>query len=81
MDLQPSPPVLSEEAPWGVDPGPALAAWTKWAAVPDLGLLTEARHLVEHPDAGTAGVWPRAAALLAGRRWSRPWLFTMAAAV
>ena len=28
-------------------------------------LLTEARRLVEHPDAGTAGVWPRAAALLA----------------
>jgi hypothetical protein len=28
-------------------------------------LLTEARRLVEHPDAATAGVWPRAAALLA----------------
>jgi hypothetical protein len=28
-------------------------------------LLTEARRLVEHPDAGTAGVWPRAAAFLA----------------
>ena len=28
-------------------------------------LLTEARRLVERPDAGTAGVWPRAAALLA----------------
>ena len=35
--VQPSPPVLSEEAPWGVDPGPALAAWSKWAAVPDPG--------------------------------------------
>jgi hypothetical protein len=28
-------------------------------------LLAEARRLVEHPDAATAGVWPRAAALLA----------------
>jgi hypothetical protein len=28
-------------------------------------LLTEARRLIEHPDAATAGVWPRAAALLA----------------
>jgi thioredoxin-like negative regulator of GroEL len=28
-------------------------------------LLTEAHRLVEHPDAATAGVWPRAAALLA----------------
>jgi hypothetical protein len=28
-------------------------------------LLTEARRLVEHPDAGAAGVWPQAAALLA----------------
>jgi hypothetical protein len=28
-------------------------------------LLTEARRLVEHPDAATTGVWPRAAALLA----------------
>ena len=28
-------------------------------------LLTEARRLVEHPDAGTPGVWPRAAGLLA----------------
>ena len=28
-------------------------------------LLTEARRLVDHPDAATAGVWPRAAALLA----------------
>jgi hypothetical protein len=28
-------------------------------------LLTEARRLVEHPDAATAGVWPRASALLA----------------
>ena len=28
-------------------------------------LLTQARRLVEHPDAATAGVWPRAAALLA----------------
>jgi hypothetical protein len=28
-------------------------------------LLIEARRLVEHPDAATAGVWPRAAALLA----------------
>jgi hypothetical protein len=28
-------------------------------------LLTEARRLVERPDALTAGVWPRAAALLA----------------
>ena len=28
-------------------------------------LLAAARRLVEHPDAGTAGVWPRAAALLA----------------
>ena len=27
-------------------------------------LLTEAR-VVEHPDAGTPGVWPRAAGLLA----------------
>jgi hypothetical protein len=27
--------------------------------------MTEARRLVEHPDAGTAGIWPRAAALLA----------------
>ena len=35
--VQPSPPVLSEAAPWGVDPGPALAAWAKWAAVPDPG--------------------------------------------
>ena len=30
-------------------------------------LLAAARRLVEHPDAGTAGVWPRAAALLARR--------------
>ena len=28
-------------------------------------LLTEAHRLVEHPDVATAGVWPRAAALLA----------------
>jgi hypothetical protein len=28
-------------------------------------LLTEARRLVEHPNAATAGVWSRAAALLA----------------
>jgi hypothetical protein len=28
-------------------------------------LLTEARRLVDHPDAAIAGVWPRAAALLA----------------
>ncbi len=28
-------------------------------------LLAAARRVVEHPDAGTAGVWPRAAALLA----------------
>ena len=28
-------------------------------------LLAAARRLVEHPDAATAGVWPRAAALLA----------------
>jgi energy-coupling factor transporter ATP-binding protein EcfA2 len=35
--VQPCPPVLSEAAPWGVDPGPALAAWAKWAAVPDPG--------------------------------------------
>lgn len=28
-------------------------------------LLAEARRLVERPDAATAGVWPRAAALLA----------------
>jgi hypothetical protein len=28
-------------------------------------LLAAARGLVEHPDVGTAGVWPRAAALLA----------------
>ena len=28
-------------------------------------LLAAARRLVERPDAGTAGVWPRAAALLA----------------
>jgi hypothetical protein len=35
--VQPSPPVLSEAAPWGVDPGPALAAWAKWAAVPGPG--------------------------------------------
>jgi hypothetical protein len=28
-------------------------------------LLAATRRLVEHPDAGTAGVWPRAAALLA----------------
>jgi hypothetical protein len=28
-------------------------------------LLAAARHLVERPDAATAGVWPRAAALLA----------------
>jgi hypothetical protein len=28
-------------------------------------LLVEARRLVEHPDAATAGVWPRAGALLA----------------
>jgi hypothetical protein len=33
--VQPSLPVLSEVAPLGVDPGPALAAWSKWAAVPD----------------------------------------------
>ncbi len=28
-------------------------------------LLAAARHLIERPDAATAGVWPRAAALLA----------------
>jgi len=28
-------------------------------------LLTEARRLIERPDAGIVGVWPRAAALLA----------------
>ena len=49
--VQPSPPVLSEAAPWGVDPGPALAAWAKWAAVPDPGApLTAAglRALADH---------------------------------
>jgi hypothetical protein len=34
-------------------------------AVTSEELLAAARRLVEHPDAGTAGVWPRAAALLA----------------
>ena len=33
--VQPCPLVLSEAAPWGVDPGPALAAWARWVAVPD----------------------------------------------
>jgi hypothetical protein len=33
--VRPSPPVLSEVAPLGVDPGPVQAAWSKWAAVPD----------------------------------------------
>jgi hypothetical protein len=28
-------------------------------------LLTAARQLIQRPDAATAGVWPRAAALLA----------------
>jgi recombinational DNA repair ATPase RecF len=49
--VQPSPPVLSEEPSWGVDPGPALAAWAKWAAVPDPGApLTVAglRALADH---------------------------------
>jgi len=35
--VQPSPLVLAEEPPWGVDVGPAQAAWEKWAAVPDPG--------------------------------------------
>jgi energy-coupling factor transporter ATP-binding protein EcfA2 len=49
--VQPSPPVLDDAAPGGVDPGPALAAWTKWAAVPDPGApLTAAglRALADH---------------------------------
>ena len=49
--VQPSPPVLSEAAPWGVDPGPALAAWAKWAAVPDPGAPLAAaglRALADH---------------------------------
>jgi ABC-type hemin transport system ATPase subunit len=48
----PPPPVLSEASPSGVDPGPASAAWAKWAAVPDpgapptvAGLRTLADHL------------------------------------
>ena len=35
--VQPSPLVLAEEPPWGVDVGPAQAAWEKWVAVPDRG--------------------------------------------
>jgi len=35
--VQPSPAVLAEEPAWGVDAGPALATWEKWAAVPDPG--------------------------------------------
>jgi hypothetical protein len=49
--VQPSPPVLSEAARRGVDPGPALATWAKWAAVPDPGApLTAAglRALADH---------------------------------
>jgi recombinational DNA repair ATPase RecF len=49
--VQAPPPVLSEEAPLGVDPGPASAAWAKWAAAPDAGApLTVAglRALADH---------------------------------
>ena len=49
--VQHTPPALSEEAPWGVDPGPALAAWSKWAAVPDPGApltATSLRALADH---------------------------------
>jgi energy-coupling factor transporter ATP-binding protein EcfA2 len=49
--VQPVPPVLSEQPPSGVDPGPASAAWAKWAAVPDPGApLTVAglRALADH---------------------------------
>jgi energy-coupling factor transporter ATP-binding protein EcfA2 len=51
--VQASPPLLSQAAPQGVDPGPALAAWSKWAAVPDSGApLTAAslRALADHLD-------------------------------
>jgi hypothetical protein len=35
--LQPPPPVLSEDSPMGLDPGPAQAAWLSWAGPPDAG--------------------------------------------
>jgi ABC-type hemin transport system ATPase subunit len=51
--VQPPPPVLFEEPPWGVDPGPARAAWANWAAVPDPGapLTVAGLHaLADHLD-------------------------------
>jgi hypothetical protein len=59
--VQSSPPVLSDAAPWGVDPGPAPAAWAKWAAVPDpaapliaAGLRALADHLEQALPSVTA---------------------------
>ena len=51
--LQPPPPVLSEERPMGVDPGPARTAWLSWAGAPDAGAVSAAaglRDLADHLD-------------------------------
>jgi ABC-type hemin transport system ATPase subunit len=48
--LQPAPPVLSEEPPMGLDPGPARAAWLSWAGPPDAGAVPAAAGLRELAD-------------------------------
>jgi hypothetical protein len=50
--MQPSPPVLAE-APPGMDPGPARAAWKSWVKPPDAGTPATAaglRALAAHLD-------------------------------
>jgi ABC-type Mn2+/Zn2+ transport system ATPase subunit len=51
--VQPPPPVLAEDPPWGVDPGPARSAWENWAAVPEPGApptVTGLQALADHLD-------------------------------
>jgi hypothetical protein len=51
--LQPPPPVLSENPPMGVDPGPARAVWLSWAGPSDTGAVPAAaglRHLADRLD-------------------------------
>jgi hypothetical protein len=48
--LQPPPPVLSEEPPMGLDPGPARAAWLNWAGAPDVGGVSAAAGLRDRAD-------------------------------
>ena len=55
--LLPPLPVLAEEPPPGVDPGPVRAAWRTWAQPPDAGTPTTAaalRALADHLDRALA---------------------------